>query len=68
MEVCRGYHVYHGMATPSVKPVLLSMEQIEKLRTLQENERKKSPLGIAPTIHVIARQLMERALSTEMEA
>ena len=56
------------MATPSVKPVLLSMEQIEKLRTLQENERKKSPLGIAHTIHVIARQLMERALSTEMEA
>lgn len=56
------------MATPSVKPVLLSLEQIEKLRTLQENERKKSPLGIAPTIHVIARQLMDRALSTRMEA
>lgn len=44
------------MATPSVKPVLLSLEQIEKLRTLQENERKKSPLGIAPTIG-IARQV-----------
>ena len=56
------------MATPSVKPVLLSLEQIEKLRTLQENERKKSPLGIAPPIHVIARLLMDRALSTQMEA
>ncbi|MCS0528937.1 hypothetical protein [Klebsiella grimontii] len=56
------------MTTPTVKPVLLSIEQIEKLRALQEKERNKSPLGIAPTIHVIARQLMDNALRTQMEA
>lgn len=28
------------MATPSVKPVLLSRDQIEQLRALQEQERK----------------------------
>ncbi|EBD0123537.1 hypothetical protein EWV18_21245, partial [Salmonella enterica subsp. enterica serovar Muenster] len=56
------------MATPSVKPVLLSRDQIEQLRALQEQERKKSPLGLAPTIHVIARQLMDRALNMPKEA
>lgn len=55
------------MATPSVKPVLLSRDQIEQLRALQEQERK-NPLGLAPTIHVIARQLMDRALNMPKEA
>ncbi|EOL9201529.1 hypothetical protein ACU4LY_11285 [Enterobacter hormaechei] len=55
------------MATPSVKPVLLSRNQVDKLKALQEQERRKSPLGIAPTIHVIARQLMDRALNMPKE-
>ena len=50
------------MSTASLKPVLLSREQITALREIQEQERRKSPLNIAPTIHVIARQLMDNAL------
>ena len=50
------------MSTASLKPVLLNNEQIAALRAIQEQERSKSPLNIAPTIHVIARQLMDNAL------
>jgi len=50
------------MNTASLKPVLLNSEQITALREIQEQERSKSPLNIAPTIHVIARQLMDNAL------
>lgn len=52
------------MTTSKLKPVLLSASQIEALRQIQERERSNSPLGIAPTIHVIARQLMEKALAS----
>ncbi|WP_193556622.1 hypothetical protein [Erwinia persicina] len=48
---------------PTVKPVLIRVEQIEALRKIQERERAKSPLGVAPTIHVIARGLMDKALA-----
>ncbi|MFB5173282.1 MULTISPECIES: hypothetical protein [Erwiniaceae] len=48
---------------PTVKPVLMRVEQIEALRKIQEQERAKSPLGVAPTIHVIARGLMDKALA-----
>lgn len=48
---------------PTVKPVLMRVEQIEALRRIQEKERAKSPLGVAPTIHVIARGLMDKALA-----
>lgn len=51
------------MSTASLKPVLLSREQITALREIQEQERSKSPLNIASTIHVIARQLMDKALA-----
>ncbi|MFC6376725.1 hypothetical protein [Tatumella terrea] len=50
------------MSTASLKPVLLNSEQIAALREIQEQERSRSPLNIAPTIHVIARQLMDKAL------
>lgn len=54
---------------PTVKPVLMRVEQIEALRKIQEQERAKSPLGVAPTIHVIARGLMDKALAQlEQEA
>ncbi|WP_170870412.1 hypothetical protein [Pantoea sp. 1.19] len=48
---------------PTVKPVLMRVEQIEALRKIQEQERAKSPLGVAPTIHVIARGLMDKAFA-----
>ena len=51
------------MNTAPLKPVLLSREQIAALQAIQEQERSKSPLNIAPTIHVIARQLMDKALA-----
>lgn len=51
------------MNQPTVRPVLLNREQYETLRAIQEKERSKSPLGIAPTIHVIARKLMAKALA-----
>jgi hypothetical protein len=51
------------MKNPNVKPVLLTSEQIYALHLLQENERKNSPLGIAPSIHEIARRLMDRVLA-----
>lgn len=50
------------MSTASLKPVLLSREQVSALREIQEQERRKSSLKIAPSIHIIARQLMENAL------
>jgi hypothetical protein len=46
----------------NVKPVLLSNEQMERLRQMQELERQKSPLGIAPSLHDIARGLVDKAL------
>ncbi|WNN45456.1 hypothetical protein [Winslowiella toletana] len=51
------------MIPTRVKPVLLSIEQLEALRKIQEQERAKSVLGVAPTIHVIARGLMDKALA-----
>jgi len=51
------------MPASSLKPVLLSKEQVAALQTIQKSEREKSSLNIAPTIHVIARQLMDKALS-----
>lgn len=50
------------MNNTGLKPVLLSREQIEALQEIQREERKKSSLNVAPTIHVIARQLMAKAL------
>ncbi|MFO6484826.1 hypothetical protein ACLBR5_19320 [Escherichia coli] len=41
---------------------LLSRRQIEALQRIQDEERQKSVLGVAPSIHVIARQLMDKAL------
>lgn len=51
------------MTNPTLKPVLLSREQIAALQAIQAQERSKSPLNVAPTIHVIARQLMDQALA-----
>lgn len=36
------------MRKASVKPVLLAREQIEALQRIQDEERQKSVLGVAP--------------------
>lgn len=43
------------MRKPNVKPVLLSAEQMQAIRNIQERERQRSNLGVAPTVHQIAR-------------
>jgi len=51
------------MRKSALKPVLLSKQQVQALLQIQEDERAKSQLGVAPSIHVIARQLMDLGLS-----
>lgn len=51
------------MIKKRVSAILLSLEQVEALQKIQEQERAKSTLGVAPTIHVIARGLMDKALA-----
>lgn len=55
------------MRNPSVKPVLLTKEQIDALHRLQEEERRNSPLGIAPSIHEVARRLMDKVLQSVLQ-
>lgn len=52
------------MRKPNVKPVLLSSEQMQAIRNIQERERQRSDLGVAPTVHQIARGLMAKALAS----
>jgi hypothetical protein len=51
------------MSKQSVKPVLLSESQIQAIREIQEQMCKMSGIGVAPSIHEIARGLVEQALS-----
>lgn len=51
------------MSKQSVKPVLLSDSQLQAIRNIQEQQRKQSGLGVAPTIHEIARGLVDSALA-----
>lgn len=48
---------------PNYKPVMLTMAQMERIRALQDAEKAKSPLNLAPTINAIARGLVDTALS-----
>jgi hypothetical protein len=48
----------------NVKPVLLSGEQIAAILQIQHQEKNRSPLGISPSIHEIARGLVAKALAT----
>lgn len=43
----------------SVKPVLISEKQMEAIKKIQEEQRKKSGIGVAPT----ARGLIDKALA-----
>lgn len=48
---------------PNFKPVLLTANQMEIVKRLQEQERSKSPLKVAPTLNAIVRGLVDKALS-----
>ena len=52
------------MSKQSVKPVLLSEAQIQAIRKIQEHQRQQSGIGVAPTIHEIARGLVDKALTS----
>ncbi|MDH1408973.1 hypothetical protein N5F20_00475 [Citrobacter freundii] len=51
------------MSKQSVKPVLLSDAQLQAIRNIQEQQRKQSGLGVAPSIHEIARGLVDTCFS-----
>lgn len=55
------------MENSKVKPVLLHGAQIQVLKAIQEKERQKSGLGIAPSIHDVARKVFDAGLF-KMEA
>lgn len=55
------------MENSKVKPVLLNGEQIQALKTIQERERQNSGMGIAPSIHAVARKVFDAGL-LKMEA
>lgn len=48
---------------PNFKPVLLTTDQMEAIKRIQQQERKKSPLNAAPSISAIVRGLVGKALS-----
>ncbi|WP_337261255.1 MULTISPECIES: hypothetical protein [unclassified Serratia (in: enterobacteria)] len=47
------------------KPILFDNETLDELKRLQDVERKRSPLGAAPSINTIARHYMRKALGIE---
>lgn len=52
------------MKKPNVKPVLLSGDQFAAIRKIQDRERQRSDIGVAPSIHQIARGLVDKALAS----
>lgn len=52
------------MSKQSVKPVLLSDAQIQAIKKIQAQERQQSVMGIEPSIHDIARRLVDKALTS----
>lgn len=50
------------MKTTGVKPVLLTGEQVAALQAIREQERQRSGFGIAPSIHDVARKVIEMGL------
>ncbi|HHL3237527.1 TPA: hypothetical protein ACQ45K_001680 [Klebsiella variicola] len=54
------------MSKQSVKPVLLSEAQIQAIRKIQEKQRQQSGIGVAPTIHEIARGLVDKTLQQHL--
>ncbi|EJI3745666.1 hypothetical protein ND368_004563 [Escherichia coli] len=52
------------MKKPSVKPVLLSGDQFAAICKIQDRERQRSDIGVAPSVHQIARGLVAKALAS----
>lgn len=50
---------------PNFKPILLTKEQMEVIKRIQDVERSQSPYNVAPTLNAIARGLMEKILKQE---
>ncbi len=48
---------------PTTQAVLLTQKQVDQIRLLQEMERGRSEFGITPSIHEVARKLVDKALS-----
>ncbi|MFJ3458829.1 hypothetical protein ACIPMZ_17975 [Scandinavium goeteborgense] len=52
------------MATPrNSTPVLINRDQLDKIRQIQEEERRSSGIGVCPSIHTVARSLIDAALA-----
>lgn len=52
---------------PNFKPVMLTAEQMEAIKRIQQKHRDNSALNAAPTISSIVRGLVDKALQ-QMEA
>ncbi|WP_413493053.1 hypothetical protein [Morganella psychrotolerans] len=44
------------------KAILLTQKQMDALRKIQQEEHNRSGLGIKPTLHEVARKLVDKAL------
>lgn len=51
------------MKTKNVRAVLLAREQIDRLERIRNDEAARSAYGIRPTIHEVARKLIDEALN-----
>ncbi|MFG0430322.1 hypothetical protein ACF8EE_17875 [Serratia liquefaciens] len=56
------------MAKVNVKAVLLRNDQVDAMRKLQAEASEKSGIGVAPSIHAIARGLVDSALNAKAPA
>nr|WP_304654090.1 hypothetical protein [Providencia sp. wls1921] len=45
------------------KAILLTQKQMDALRKIQQSEHERSGLGIKPTLHEVARKLVDKALA-----
>lgn len=51
------------MTTPrNTTTILINREQADQIRQIQEQERKHSEIGACPSIHTVARCLIDSAL------
>lgn len=50
------------MTKSTVRPVLITRNQIEILQIIREQEKHKSALGITPSIHDVARKIIDLGL------
>ncbi|MBS0905950.1 hypothetical protein JK229_12510 [Pantoea dispersa] len=50
---------------PNFKTILLTTEQVKRLEQIQASERQRSSMGSAPSVHAIARHLIDQALGSK---